>query len=155
MTLCTWADSAWLAQVADARAVSEVLQERAGEAARHIARCSAQAGQAGAHFMTLAPELVRAATQLPGPLEQLLQLLLDGDKPLQEAVTSLSELCKIAQVSCSTTTSTSFSRGSKLKHLRPCWLRVQFGSLMKPPWLLMSVMRRAALGGKGGGSVLT
>ena len=109
VTLCTRADPAWLAQVAEARAVSEVLQERAGEAARHIARCSAKAGQAGAHFMTLALELVRVATQLPGPLEQLLQLLLDGDKPLQEAVTNLSELCKIAQVSCLTTTTTKMS----------------------------------------------
>ena len=118
VTLCTWAEPAWLAQVADARAVSEVLQERAGEAARHIARCSARAGQAGAHFMTLAPELVRAATQLPGPLEQLLQLLLDGDKPLQEAVTNLSELCRIAQVSCLTTTNVSISQGSKHKHLQ-------------------------------------
>ena len=145
VTLCTRADPAWLAQVAEARAVSEVLQERAGEAARHIARCSAKAGQAGAHFMTLALELVRVATQLPGPAgaaaaaaagrrqapargrHQPLRAV--QDRPGQLPYNNNNENVIIS------------GQQAQIAATSSMLDEVQFGTLMTPPWLLISVMQ--------------
>ena len=83
-------------QVADARRVSEQLQASGEAAAQKLASCTAQAGQAGAHFVSLAPPLVAASSKLQ---RIALQPALQGaEQAFKEVVGTLSELSKTAQV---------------------------------------------------------
>lgn len=87
-----------LQQVADARMISERLQALGAATAQQLSTCTAQAGQAGAQFVTLGPSLVATAARLQQIAGRLLPAIETGEKAVKEVVGTLSELSRTAQV---------------------------------------------------------
>ena len=83
--------------MAEARHVSELLQQTAGNAAQRSSACLQQASDAGSTFVRMADKLMKTAQGLPAGTDSLSTFCTDGCKSLDDALAVLQETCKIVK----------------------------------------------------------
>ena len=86
-------------QVADARQVSQGLQESAAGAASQSSACLQQASEAGNNFVAMADGLMEAACALPASINSLSDFCQEGSRALDDTLAVLQEASKIVEAS--------------------------------------------------------